>query len=164
MDEDWPRLIQVRERQKAAAMESLAAARREAEHSAARCGEAQQVLASRIGERSGTWQGALGRFASGTLDVEQLRRAGNFDAVASRRITEAHQHHATACTRLQQAQARTELARGCLRSRCAALEKAERMDERARAAHRRREEQRAEESAEATAITAWLRRPGRSSA
>jgi hypothetical protein len=65
---------------------------------------------------------------------------------------------------LLQAQAQSDRAQGWLRSRCAALEKAERMDERAQAACRQREEQRAEESAEAAALTAWLRRPGRNDA
>lgn len=164
MGKDWPQLIKVRERQKADAMESLAAARRDADATAARCGQAQQALASRIGERSGAWQGALGRFAAGSLDVEQLRRAGGFDAVASRRIAAAHQHHDAARAQLQQAQARAKQAHGWLRSRCAALEKAERMDERARAEQRRREEQRAEEAAETAALATWLRRPGRTAA
>ena len=162
MGKDWPKLIQVRERQKAEAMESLAAARREADATALHCSQAQHALATRMGERSGAWRGALARFASGTLDLEQLRRAGSFDAVASRRIVEAHLHHDAARARLQEAQAHTEHARGRLRSRCAALEKAERMDERSRAEQSQREERRAEEAAEAAALAAWLRRPERS--
>jgi hypothetical protein len=106
----------------------------------------------------------VGQFTTGGLDIERLRRAGSFDAVASRRITEAHRHCDTARTQLLQAQAQSDRAQGWLRSRCAALEKAERMDERAQAACRQREEQRAEESAEAAALTAWLRRPGRNDA
>ena len=161
---DWPRLIKVRERQKTAAAQSLANARRAAEHTAARCDDAQRALAERVGERSACWQGAVGQFAAGALDVERLRRAGSFDAVASRRIREAHAQCDTARTQLQHAQAQSERAQSWLRSRCAALEKAERMDERAQAAHRQREEQRAEESAETSALNAWLRRPGRSEA
>jgi hypothetical protein len=164
MSNDWPRLIKLRERQKAAAAEALAGARRNAEHTAALRDEAQQALASRVGERSACWQDAVGQFTTGGLDIERLRRAGSFDAVASRRITEAHRHCDTARTQLLQAQAQSDRAQGWLRSRCAALEKAERMDERAQAACRQREEQRAEESAEAAALTAWLRRPGRNDA
>ena len=164
MSSDWSRLIKLRERQQAAAAEALAGARRDAEHTAARCDEVQRTLASRVGERSACWQDAVGQFTTGGLDIERLRRAGSFDAVASRRITEAHRHCDTARTQLLQAQAQSDRAQGWLRSRCAALEKAERMDERAQAACRQREEQRAEESAEAAALTAWLRRPGRNDA
>ena len=161
---DWPRLIKVRERQKTAAAQALATARRAAEHTAALCDDAQRALAARVGERSACWQGAVGQFAAGALDVERLRRAGSFDAVASRRIREAHGQCDTARTQLQHAQAESERAQSWLRSRCAALEKAARMDERAQAAHRQREEQRAEESAETAALNAWLRRPGRKEA
>jgi hypothetical protein len=158
---DWPRLVQVRERQKADAAQALAAARAEAQHSAARCDDAQRALALRQGERSACWQGAIGQFTSGALQMEQLRRAGSFDAVASRRIMEAHRHCGTARTEQQQAQARSDRAQAWLRGRCAALEKAERMDERAQAQRRQREERQAEDGAEAAALTAWLRRPGR---
>ena len=161
---DLPRLIKVRERQKTAAAQALATARRAAEHTAALCNDAQRTLAARVGERSACWQDAVGQFTTGALEIEQLRRAGSFDAVASRRITEAHRHCDTARTQLQHAQAQSERAQSWLRTRCAALEKAARMDERAQAARRQREEQRAEESAEAAALTAWLRRPGRNAA
>jgi hypothetical protein len=156
---DWPRLIEVRERQKTAAAQALAAARSEADHSAARCNEAQRALASRADERRASWHGAVGQFAAGALQVEQLRRAGSFDAVASRRILEANRHCSTARTEQQLAQARSDHAHAWLRGRCAALEKAQRMDERAQAERRQREERQAEESAEAAALAAWLRRP-----
>lgn len=161
---DWPRLIKVRERQKTAAAQALATARRTAEHTAAHCDDARRALAARVGERTACWQSAVGEFAAGALDVERLRRAGSFDAVASRRIREAHGQYNAARTQLQDAQAQSERAQSWLRSRCAALQKAERMDERAQAAHRQREEQRAEESAETAALNAWLRRPGRKEA
>jgi hypothetical protein len=161
---DWPRLIKLREWQKAAAGEALACARRDAEHTAARCEEAQRTLDSRVAERSACWQDAVDQFTTGGLDIEQLRRAGSFDAVASRRITEANRHCDGARTQLQEAQAQSDRAQAWLRGRCAALEKAERMDERAQAARRQREEQRTEEGAEAAALTAWLCRPGRNDA
>jgi hypothetical protein len=157
-------LIKLRERQKTAAAQALAIARREAEQSAARCDDAQRALTARVGERSACWQEAVGQFAAGALDVERLRRAGSFDAVASRRIREAHGQCDTERTQFRHAQVQSERAQNWLRSHCMALEKAECMDERAQAACRQREEQRAEESAETAALNAWLRPPGRNKA
>ncbi|NRF69410.1 hypothetical protein HLB44_20630 [Aquincola sp. S2] len=164
MSSDWPRLIRVREQQKAAAAEALATARRAAEHTAARRDEAQQTLACRVSERAGSWHGAADRFSAGSLDIEQLRRVATFDAVAGRHIADARRCCHAAQAQHQLAETQAEEARGWLHGRRAALEKAERMDERARAALRRQEEQRAEESAEVAALAAWQRGPGRRTA
>jgi hypothetical protein len=161
MNNGWQQLIKVREQQKAAAAEALTAARREAEHTAARCDQAQRALSDRVDARAGTWLGAIGRFSAGSLDIEHLRRAGLFDAVASRRVADAGRHCEAAQAQLRFLEAQVARAQDWLRSRRAALEKAQSMDDRAQAMQRQREEQQAEQSTEETALAAWLRGRGR---
>ena len=154
---DWQRLLDVRERRRQLALETVHADRRAAEQGDGRVAEAQAALSRSEHARVDHWQAVRTHAA---LDVAQLRGAADWhrvldEQVARERASVAQAHeHAQACARALDA------SREALRLAAGGVEKADRMRERARSLARRLDDARVDAAAEDVAAARWrLREP-----
>lgn len=152
MSTDWPRLIQLRERQKLAAQQAVAQEREALQHRMGQLAQAHQVLGERQQHKQQLWQAQR---AGGPIAVEQLRHASAYSRTLDRGIAEAAAGVGQAQQACRAQAGRLEQSRATLRSACADVQKAERMHERERAAARRLRAMRQDDAADEAALQAW---------
>ena len=152
---DWKLLIGVRERQKMAAQGVVARDREAAAQSHAQLRQAQARHAQQLQDKAAHWQATAGALAGGQCSIAQLRHAGAWSAALDARIGEAQQRAVEACQAHAQREEALDRSRQALRAASGELEKAQRMQERARAEQRALQEMRQDEAAEETASQQW---------
>jgi hypothetical protein len=161
MSIDWKLLIDVRERQKTAAMEIVARDRQAADESQARLQQAQAKRQQQLDAKAQHWQATVGDLSGGHCSVAQLRHAGAWSGALDAQIAQAGQVAAQAEHAHAQTQQVLDASRRQLRAASGELEKALQMQQRTRAEQVRLRELRQDEGAEEAATQVWLsgRRP-----
>jgi len=157
---DWKLLVGVRERQKTVAQGIVARDRAAAEQSHAQLRQAQAWEQQQVQGKALHWQATAGALAGGQCSVAQLRHAGAWSGALDARIAQAGQLAAQASQAHAQREQVLDASRQKLRATSGDVEKAQQMQQRARAEQLRVQELRLDETAEETASQAWAaRRP-----
>jgi len=156
MSIDWKLLIDVRERQKTAAMEVVARDRQAADASQARLQQAQAQQQQQVNAKAQHWQATAGELSGGHCSVAQLRHAGAWSGALDAQILQAGQVAAQAEHAHVQTQQVLDASRRQLRDASGELEKAQQMQQRTRAEQRRLQELRQDEGTEEAATQVWL--------
>ncbi|AKJ32076.1 serine kinase [Caldimonas brevitalea] len=158
MDIDWKRLIDVRERQKRTAMETVARDREAAERSLADARQAQARLQQEMAAKAQHWQATAGALQDGHCSVAELRHAGAWSGALDARIVEAGRGAARAQAAHLQRQQVLDASRRQLRAASGDVEKAQQMHRRCQSEQRRLQEARLDDVAEDVAAQAWAAR------
>jgi hypothetical protein len=157
---DWQLLAGVRERQKTIAMGVVARDRSAADQSRAELQQAQAWQQQQVLDKARHWQATAGALSGGQCSVAQLRHAGAWSGALDARIAQARQFAAQAGLAHAQREQTLDASRRKLRAASGEVEKAQQMQQRARAEEVRVQEQRLDETAEESASQAWAaRRP-----
>lgn len=156
MSIDWKLLVDVRERQKTAAMEVVARDRRAAGESLAAWQQAQAHQQQQVAAKQQHWQATAGALSQGHANVAALRQAGAWSGALDAQITQAGQAAAQAGQAHAQRQHVLEASRRQLRAASGELEKAQQMQQRTHADAQRLREQRQDEGTEEAATQVWL--------
>ena len=152
---DWKRLIDVRERRRRLALETVHADRRAAEQGDGQVREARAALERCEDAKSGHWQAAL---ADPALSVAQLSGAAAWSRVLDERIARERASVAEAAAHAQACARVLEASREALRRAAGGVEKADRMRERAQSLRRRLDDARVDAAAEEVAAARWRTR------
>jgi len=155
---DWKLLVDVRERQKTAALGVVARDREAAEQSHARLRQAEAWREERVQSKAAHWQATVGALAGGQCNVAQLRHAGAWSGALDVQIAQAQQQAAQAGEFHAQREEVLARSRQALRDASGELEKARQMQQRARAERLALQETRQDEAAEEAASQAWATR------
>ncbi|MBT2324101.1 serine kinase [Variovorax paradoxus] len=155
---DWKLLIDVRERQKSAAMGIVARDRRAAEESLARLQQAEARRQQQVQNKAQHWQATVGALSDGQCSIAQLRHAGAWSGALDAQIAQAGRATAQAGQAHAQRELLLEASRKQLRAASGELEKAQQMQQRARTEALRVMELRQDETAEEAASKAWAAR------
>lgn len=158
MDIDWQRLGEVRERQKAAAQQRVAADRQAMEESCQQAEQARHQWQHQMSAKQQLWQEAAGALSGGAFSVAQMRQAGAWSQALDAQIAQAGLAVQQAQAVVHQRQAVLDASRRQLRQAAGELEKARQMQQRARADQIRVREQRLEDGAEEAAVQTWRSR------
>jgi hypothetical protein len=157
MDIDWKQLIEVRERQKSAALELVAVERAALEASQASARHAHIQWREHLAQKAAHWQGIVDGLTRGAVNASAMRDAAGGTQVLEARIAQASQGVVRAQELVALQEARLEASRGELRAAEGELMKARRMHERAQAEARRTRELQLENAAEDAALQRWMR-------
>lgn len=160
MSVDWMLLIDVRERQKSAAMGVVARERQAAEQSLARLQKAETWREQQVQDKAQHWQDTAGALSGGVFSVAQLRQAGAWSGALDARIAQAGQTVAQAGQAHAQREQALAASRLRLRGASGELEKARQMQERTRAEQLRLQGLRHDDAAEEAAVQAWATHRG----
>ena len=157
---DWKLLIDVRERQKTAAMGVVVRDRAAAEESQAQLAQAEAWQRQQVQNKVQHWQATRGALSGGQCSMADLRNAGAWSGALDAQIAQAGQSTAQASQAHAQREQVLEESRRQLRAANGELEKAQQMQQRARAERLHLQELRLEDTAEESASQAWAaRRP-----
>ena len=157
---DWKLLVGVRERQKTVAMGVVARDRAAADQSQAELQQARAWQQQQVQDKARHWQATVGALSGGQCSVAQLRHAGAWSGALDAQIAQASQFAAEAGQAHAQREQTLDASRQRLRAASGDVEKAQQMQQRARAEQLRVQELRLDETAEETASQAWsARRP-----
>ena len=152
---DWKLLIDVRERQKTAALGVVARDRKAAEQSHAQLLQAEAWREQQVQSKAAHWQATVGALAGGQCNVAQLRHAGAWSGALDAQIAQAQQQAVQAGEFHAQREEVLARSRQALREASGELEKARQMQQRARAERLALQETRQDEAAEEAASQAW---------
>lgn len=160
MNVDWKVLVDVRERQRQAALEAVVREREAADAGQVQAQLARDRLQLQMAAKAGHWQSTAGLLAGGDCSVAQLRQAGSWSRVLDREIAQAGQAALEAQAAALQRQQALEQSRRLLRAAAGELEKARQMQQRCRAEQQRLLDVRRDDATEDAAAQAWaVRRP-----
>ena len=154
---DWKRLVDVRERRRKLALETVVADRRSVEQGEGRVRDAQRALAHCEDTRTGHWQAVR---AEAGLSVAQLADAASWNRVLDLQVARERAAVAEAAAQAEACARVLEASREALRRAAGGVEKADRMRERAQSLRRRLEDARVDAAAEEVAAARWRRREG----
>ena len=152
---DWKLLVGVRERQKTAAMGVVARDSEAAAQSLAQWQDAEARHAQQVRGMAALWQATAGALADGRCNIAQLRHAGAWSGALDAQIGQARQLAAQAAEAHAQREQVLARSRQALREASGELEKAQRMQARARAERLALQEARQDEAAEEAASQQW---------
>ena len=152
---DWKLLIDVRERQKTAALEVVAREREAAGQSHAQLLQAEAWCEQQVRSKAAHWQATAGALAGGQCNVAQLRHAGAWSGALDARIAQAQQQAAQAGAFHAEREEVLARSRQALRVASGELEKARQMQQRARAEQRALQASRQDEATEEAASQQW---------
>ena len=152
---DWKLLIDVRERQKTAALGVVARDRDAAEQSRAQLRQAEARREAQVQSKAAHWQATVGALAGGQCNVAQLRHAGAWSGALDAQIAQAQRQAVQAGELHAQREDVLARSRQALRDASGELEKAQQMQQRARAERLALQETRQDEAAEEAASQAW---------
>ena len=155
---DWKLLIDVRERQKTAALGVVARDREAAEQSHAQLRQAEAWREQQVHSKAAHWQATVGALAAGQCKVAQLRHAGAWSGALDAQIAQAQRQALQAGEFHAQREEVLARSRQALRDASGELEKAQQMQQRARAERLALQETRQDEAAEEAASQAWVAR------
>ncbi|EJL73494.1 hypothetical protein PMI12_03468 [Variovorax sp. CF313] len=160
MSIDWKLLVDVRERQKTAAMGVVARDRAAAEESQARLQQAEAWQQQQVQNKARHWEATRGALSGGQCSVEAFRSAGAWSGALDARIAEAGQATVQAARAHSEREQVLEKSRRQLRAAHGELEKARQMQQRARTERLHLQELRLEDANEESTAQAWaMRRP-----
>lgn len=160
MNVDWKLLIQIRERHKVAAQESVAGQKRVVEAHERIHADAVAAWQEELAARAALWERTRGT-DGGALSIAQLSQATAWGHTLDRRIARAARKMDEARGELAQQQLQLNAARRTLREAVGDLTKAQQMQERQAALARQASERRQESATEDAAEQAWLARAGK---
>ncbi|HJS03462.1 MAG TPA: serine kinase [Variovorax sp.] len=152
---DWKLLIDVRERQKTAALGVVARDRDAAEQSRAQLRQAEARREAQVQSKAAHWQATVGALAGGQCNVAQLRHAGAWSGALDAQIAQAQRQAVQAGELHAQREDVLARSRQALRDASGELEKARQMQQRARAERLALQETRQDEAADEAASQAW---------
>jgi hypothetical protein len=152
---DWKLLIDVRERQKTAALGVVARDRDAAEQSRAQLRQAEARREAQVQSKAAHWQATVGALAGGQCNVAQLRHAGAWSGALDAQIAQAQRQAVQAGELHAQREDVLARSRQALRNASGELEKARQMQQRARAERLALQETRQDEAADEAASQAW---------
>lgn len=152
---DWKLLIDVRERQKTAALGVVARDRDAAEQSRAQLRQAEARREAQVQSKAAHWQATVGALAGGQCNVAQLRHAGAWSGALDAQIAQAQRQAVQAGELHAQREDVLARSRQALREASGELEKARQMQQRARAERLALQETRQDEAADEAASQAW---------
>lgn len=155
---DWKLLIEVRERQKRTAMETVARDRAAADESLALLQQAHAQLQQQIDAKAAHWQTTAGALSGGACSVAQLRQASAWSGALDGHIAAAATGVAQAQGEHQQREQVLHESRRRMRTAAGEVEKAQQMQQRKLQQQRRLHEARQEDVAEEVASVAWSSR------
>lgn len=155
---DWKLLVDVRERQKSAALGIVARDREATEESRAQLQQAEAQRQQQLQSKAQHWQATVGALSGGQCSIAQLRHAGAWSGALDAQIAEAGQAAMQAGQAHAQREQVLEASRLQLRAASGELEMAQQMHERARIERLRLAELRQDEAAEEAASQAWAAR------
>jgi hypothetical protein len=152
---DWKLLIDVRERQKTAALGVVSRDRDAAEQSRAQLRQAEARREAQVQSKAAHWQATVGALAGGQCNVAQLRHAGAWSGALDAQIAQAQRQAVQAGELHAQREDVLARSRQALRDASGELEKARQMQQRARAERLALQETRQDEAADEAASQAW---------
>jgi hypothetical protein len=152
---DWKLLIDVRERQKTAALGVVARDRDAAEQSRAQLRQAEARREAQVQSKAAHWQATVGALAGGQCNVAQLRHAGAWSGALDAQIAQAQRQAVQAGELHAQREDVLARSRQALRDASGELEKARQMQQRARAERLALQETRQDDAADEAASQAW---------
>jgi hypothetical protein len=155
MSIDWKMLIDVRERQKTAALGVVARDRDAVEQSRAQLRQAEARREAQVQSKAAHWQATVGALAGGQCNVAQLRHAGAWSGALDAQIAQAQRQAVQAGELHAQREDVLARSRQALRDASGELEKARQMQQRARAERLALQETRQDEAADEAASQAW---------
>ena len=160
MNVDWKLLIDIRERHKLAAQESVAAQKRVVDAHEQVYTTAHAAWQEELSARTALWERTRSS-DGGALSVAQLSQATAWGHSLDRRIARAARKMDEARAQLAQQQLQLNAARRVLREAVGDLTKAQQMQERQAALTRAASERRQESATEEAAEQAWQGTAGR---
>lgn len=160
MSIDWKLLTDVRERQKTVAMGLVARDRAAAQQSEAQLRHAESAQRQQEQNKLLHWESTRGALFGGHVSVAEFRHAGAWSGTLDARIAQAGQVTAQAARAHSEREQVLDESRRQLRAAHGDLEKAQQLQQRARAERLRLQEQQLEDSNEESTAQAWaMRRP-----
>jgi flagellar biosynthesis chaperone FliJ len=160
MSVDWKLLSDVRERQKTAAMGVVARDRAAADESQVQLRQAEAAQQQQVQNKLRHWEATRGALSGGQVSMAEFRNAGAWSGALDAQIAEAGQVTAQAARAHTEREQVLEESRRQLRAAHGELEKAQQMQQRARAERVHLQELRLEDANEEGSAQAWaMRRP-----
>ena len=154
----WKTLIDVRERQKLAALEQVARDREVAEASQALALRAKAELVQCQQAKAGHWQATAGAVNGGACNVGQLRSAAHWSGALDRQIAQAQGGVQKANDTSERHQKMLDVSRQQLRVAASGIEKARQMQQRERTEAQRLAGLRLDDITEELSAQAWAAR------
>ncbi|MDQ0570290.1 flagellar biosynthesis chaperone FliJ [Variovorax paradoxus] len=160
MSVDWKLLSDVRERQKTAAMGVVARDRAAADESQVQLRQAEAAQQQQVQNKLRHWEATRGALSGGQVSMAEFRNAGAWSGALDAQIAEAGQATAQAARAHTEREQVLEESRRQLRAAYGELEKAQQMQQRARAERVHLQELRLADANEESTAQAWaMRRP-----
>lgn len=155
MGVDWKLLVDVRERQKRTAMETVARDQEAAEQGRAATRQAQASLQQQIDAKLAHWQATAGALSGGACNVAQLRQASAWSGALDGHIAQAGVAVLQAQIEYRRREQVLQQSRQRLRAASGEVEKAQQMRQRSLQQQRREREVRLDSAAEELASQSW---------
>ncbi|MGJ7603938.1 serine kinase [Variovorax sp. LT1R20] len=157
---DWKLLVDVRERQKTAAMGVVVRERAAAEESQAQLQQAEARQQQQVQNKLQHWEATRGALSGGQCSVAEFRSAGAWSGALDAQIAQAGEAAAEAARAHTEREQVLEESRRQLRAASGELEKAQQMQQRARTERLHLQELRLEDANEESTAQAWaMQRP-----